>query len=654
MPSYKSFCWALGTTSFRTENFNKTIEEQLALLDEFWSLPENKKDNWEANNELQARYYDFMKSKEFVVGNANNKPKDAREKTSGLVDIGLITPGRKLTEAGSALLEISKSNDFTTDNFFQIPKDSYVYLKQLLKTANEFDDGHVRPFIVLIHALSKYNELSLDEFTYLIPLATDEENTKQIIDGIQKVRNGESSIDDIIISRLMSMDNYKEALEILTSGKVSEELICDIGLNRKSRSYDKAYYPLYCCLYEAFVNGNKSALFDAFMATKPITIGKWWRSYLFNTVSETAISKNPLACTKATIFNHVKNESDFKIAFFKTMHLFKAKATLSDYFDLNRRYFKTTDIFLFEDDTVKLDIIPKHFFASIEKDLYNEAYTQSPVLVTNCEMDCISKCRSIGESTIIKAVNDELGTAITTISEAQNVLEDRRYARLQHLIDTKFTDSQLLSLLDLFESRNDVEIRRMVTDNADVPTIFEYVLGILWYKASERCGKILDYMKLSLDADLLPKTHAAGGEADIVYEYESNGIYPDHTLLLEATLADGTNQRRMEMEPVSRHLGQHRLNSKNENSYCVFSTTYLDINVLSDFISRKNYYFYNTRDYSEYITGMKIIPLQTSELKKIITSKKTYNDLFPIFESAYKSNLPPHKWYSECIQKYLG
>ena len=56
----------------------------------------------------------------------------------------------------------------------------------------------------------------------------------------------------------------------------------------------------------------------------------------------------------------------------------------------------------------------------------------------------------------------------------------------------------LLSLLDYFEDRNDTEIRNMVTDNADVPTIFEYVLGILWYKASERQGKILDYMKLSL------------------------------------------------------------------------------------------------------------------------------------------------------------
>ena len=199
---------------------------------------------------------------------------------------------------------------------------------------------------------------------------------------------------------------------------------------------------------------------------------------------------------------------------------------------------------------------------------------------------------------------------------------------------------------DCFETRNDDEIRSMVTDNADVPTIFEYVLGILWYKASERHGKILDYMKLSLDADLLPKTHAAGGEADIVYEYEATDYYPGHTLLLEATLADSTNQRRMEMEPVSRHLGMHLIRTGNMNSYCVFATNYLNINVISDFRSRKTTPFYDPQDYSKSIAGMKIIPLQTSELKKIVSNRKTYKELYPIFETAFSSNLPPHEWYN--------
>ena len=335
------------------------------------------------------------------------------------------------------------------------------------------------------------------------------------------------------------------------------------------------------------------------------------------------------------------------------MHLFKAKATLSDYLDLNRRYIKTTDVVLFEDDTIKFDIVPKHFFKSVAAKLYQDAFTSSELLYEDCDMPEISECLIVDDDTIVAGINEELGINVSDMQSARAALEDTRYQRLQHLIDTKFTDDKILSLLDCFETRNDDEIRSMVTDNADVPTIFEYVLGILWYKASERHGKILDYMKLSLDADILPKTHAAGGEADIVYEYEATEYYPEHTLLLEATLADSTNQRRMEMEPVSRHLGMHLIRSGNMNSYCVFATNYLNINVISDFRSRKTTPFYDPQDYSKSVAGMKIIPLQTSELKKIVSNGKTYKELYPLFEAAFNSTLLPHEWYESCINERM-
>lgn len=646
---YKSFCWSLGTTSFRTKNFNKTIEEQLSLLDEFWKLEENKSKSWSGNKDLQTRYYDFMQSKDFVEGNAGNKPKDAREKTSGLVDIGLIDDGRKLSNAGKALLKITSENDFSSDNQFQIAKDSYIYLKQLLKTYYNVDGHTVRPFMVLIHLLNKFDYLTLDEYTYLLPLCIGETETNEIIDGISKLRCRNISIDEIIVNRLMGMLNYKTALDYFIDNEVTEELICEIGLNRKSRQYDKSYFKLYQALHRVFVLNDIDNLISVYDATRDIKIGKWWRNYLFDTTSEKAISNHPVAHLKTTLFNEVEDENTFKIAFFKIMHLFKAKATLSDYLDLNRRYIKTTDVVLFEDDTIKFDIVPKHFFKSVAAKLYQDAFTSSELLYEDCDMPEISECLIVDDDTIVAGINEELGINVSDMQSARAALEDTRYQRLQHLIDTKFTDDKILSLLDCFETRNDDEIRSMVTDNADVPTIFEYVLGILWYKASERHGKILDYMKLSLDADLLPKTHAAGGEADIVYEYEATEYYPEHTLLLEATLADSTNQRRMEMEPVSRHLGMHLIRTGNMNSYCVFATNYLNINVISDFRSRKTTPFYDPQDYSKSVAGMKIIPLQTSELKKIVSNRKTYKELYPLFEEAFNSNLPPHEWYEKCI-----
>ena len=624
------------------------------MLNEFWSKPDNAEVGWRNNNNIQMEYYLFMQDKGFVEGDADNKPKDAREKTSGLVDIGLIDDNRRLTDVGKALLTISESNDFGSDNHFEIPKDSFIYLKQLLKTSCVVDGNTVRPLIVLLYLLSKLEELSTDEFTYLLPLCTSKETTDEIIACIDDIKNEQKTVDDVIVSRLLSMDNYKEALSLLLSReKVDENLICEIGINRKSRNYDKPYFPLYQALHKIYMEKDSSAFVEVFDAAKKIRISNYWIKYLFDTNSRVALVRNAEAHIKSTDFDDITTENEFRTVFFKLMQLFKAKATLRDYFDLNRRYFRTTDIVLFEDGVVKLDVVPKHFFKSVIDSLYAQAYISSDLLYENCALEEIADCLAINDDVVIECINAELGIGTTTIDTAREALERIRYRRFKTLIDKKFSDDSLLELLTCFENRNDDEIRRMVTDNADVPTMFEYVLGVLWYKISDYQGKVLDYMKLSLDADLLPKTHAAGGEADIVYEYRQTADYPEHALLLEATLADSSNQRRMEMEPVSRHLGQHLLRTGNLNSYCVFATGTLNINVIADFRSRKSIPYYDPQDYSKNVSGMKIIPLQISELKAILKGGKRYKDLYSLFDTAFHSALPPHEWYSQCISTQL-
>lgn len=655
--AYRSFCWSLGTTSFRTREFNLTIERQLALLDEFWAQPENTLETWTGNSPLQSRYYRFMQSRGFVDGDAPRPDKDARQKTSGLADIGLIDREHRLTAAGAALLEISRARDFEPDNFLRIPKDSYLYLRQLLKTAVVIGGGRVRPFLTLLHLLTRFDSLSLEEFTYLAPLCTDAASTQCVIDGIVQLRSGEAdiTIDHIILRRLMMMDNYQAALRLFQDNPVDEDLLAAIGLNRKSRRYDRAYLPLYQALEAAYLHRDQSAFIAVFTAAGRINIGSCWRKHIFDTNSEVEIRRRPAEHLRPTRFDRVTTESEFRTAFFETMHLLKAKATLKDYFDLNRRYVKLSDVVLFTDGQVRLDIVPRHFFAAADGELYPLAYTSAPNLFEDCPLEEIAPCLAVNKAALLQGVNAELGTRAATAGELRQALENIRYERLSHLIDERFTDGALLRLLEDFEARNDDAIRDAVTDNADIPTIFEYVLGILWYKVSERRGRILDYMKLSLDADLLPRTHAAGGGADIVYEYPETAEYPEHCLLLEATLADGVNQRRMEMEPVSRHLGQHLLRTGNLHSYCVFVTTYLDLNVLSDFCSRRNACFYEPAGYEHWdeaamIPGMKIIPLRTAELKKLLRSHMTYAELYPRITAGYLPDMLPHQWYRRSIE----
>lgn len=646
---YQSFCWVIGTTSFRMAKLNLKIEEQLLLLDEFYKKVV-KESKWNWNNELQEKYYDFMKDKAFVTGEAKRKDKDAREKTSGLVDIGLITNDRLITEAGRELLKLTNSGDFKTNNLFNINSDSFVYLRQLLKTSIDVSGNIVRPFIVTVKCLTELEYLSYDEFTYFVPLIKDEESAKEIISDIKLYRERKIKLEDIIYKRLMQMHNYQLAKEMFVTSDIDEDLICLIGMNRKSRSYDKQYYKLYENIKNIFLDGGNDyeSLLNSAKSIKQRP-GALWRNLIFKTTNVVAIRKNGANSINSQCpFLNCKSEQDLKEIFFKYLHVFKAKATLADYFDLNRRYFNITDTIIFEDCMIKLDMIPKYYFKELIDVLYKVAFIKDNNLQANVELETISKAFQLDINRVYESLSKDLGITLKSPEQAATYVNDERYRRFNELIDKKFSDSILIELLNCFEKRDDKRIEELVTDEATIPTIFEYILGIIWYKVSERQGNILEFMQLSLEANLLPKTHAAGGYADIIYEYEACISYPKHTLLLEATLADGTNQRRMEMEPVSRHLGDYRIRYNNPFDYSLFVSTYLDKNVISDFRYRKIIPY--TRD-EETITGMKIISMDTESLKKIIENNIKYKYLYEVFDKYHEMPLETLNWHDGMIRE---
>ena len=649
---YSSFVWKFGTTSFRTREFNRMTEWQLQLLDDFWEKPENKNQGWEKKYmapgqkdiyEIKNRYYDWLVKNGFTKGDDKVKYKAAREKTSGLYDMGLINENHRLTDVGRELLELSKDETtFLQKNRLNISKDSQVYLEQLLKLSADDAGNTVRPFIVVLYLLSELNYLSYDEFRYLMPLCTSQFNTEYILDSIKDYRQKGGSIDGIIEDFLLSKSNYQEGF--------SADLLLSVGMNRKSAEYDKAYIPVYIEMYAVYIKHDLSRIYPLFQAINKLTTSIKWKTMMFNTSLSSAVKKDPEGSLLPLPEEAIQSEAAFKRFFYLTMHLNKAKSMLEDYLDLNRRYLGLTNCFIFDDEQVKLDIVPKQFFNAAIGELYQQAYEECDLLFESCTMDSICPALIFNESKIIEGINKELGTHIDSIEDAYDEVDKVRYDRFNKLVDEKFTDDKLLLLLDNFDNRTDGEITQMVTDNADIPTIFEYVLGVIWYKASGRKGKVLDYLKLSLDANLLPVTHAAGGEADIVYEYSKTLDYPEHCLLLEATLTESTNQRRSEMEPVTRHLGNHLLKTGNLNSYCVFATSYLHINVIGDFHMRKNVMYCDSQDSNKYVPGMKIIPLCTDDLRCIVVHKIPYSKLYKHFCKAYDSHEEhPQKWYDEYV-----
>lgn len=642
--AYEGISWTIGSTSFRTKELNKKIEWQLALLDEFWEKAEFRNQPWKANVPLQQAYYTHLWKNDFLIGNAPMPAKDAREKTSGLCDIGLVDKDtRKLTEVGKELLRISKNKNFIDDNLLQIDVDSFLYLKQLLKTSRDVNNSKVRPFIILARVLNELNYLTNTEFVYLLPLISDEESYTTGIERIQAYRKGKCNINQTIYEILLSHESYKQARELLLNAKsVTEDLIVTIMMNRKSPQYSKPFYQFFIALRDVLLGKNSS---EPSMGKLEKTISNCKtakstiRKILYCTKKN--IVREGMKAFKPEIVKSVVDEITFREFFFMICHVVKTRNNLEDYGDLNIRYFTMSDCLITTEQIIKFDTLPKIFFSTINDSLKQLSFSGCNLLKKSVDLKDINTEWNLDQNLFFENVAKDIGADINNRKSIQNLLKQEKYDRFNKLIDTKFTDSILLQLLDEFKLRenandeHDERIKQLVSTNSDGPTSFEFILGIIWYKLSGRKGDVLRFMNLSLDVDLLPKTHAGGGEADIVWEYPKTDNYPEHTLLIEATLSDKQNQRRMEMEPVTRHVGEYSLSHKDNTIYGLFITPYLNPNVINDFFNRRNMPYFSVKDTNNFIEKLLIASCETDNLKTILTKKITYNTIYLIMQQYF-------------------
>jgi hypothetical protein len=117
----------------------------------------------------------------------------------------------------------------------------------LLKTTNDVDGKIVNPYLVIAGLLQRFGKITKEEFTFLAPLIISQSSYDEIVNKIILYRSHQLDINSIIFDRLMSMDNYIEALQHFLDNEVTEQLILKIGMNRKSSErglcqYDRPYH----------------------------------------------------------------------------------------------------------------------------------------------------------------------------------------------------------------------------------------------------------------------------------------------------------------------------------------------------------------------------------------------------------------------------
>lgn len=109
----------------------------------------------------------------------------------------------------------------------------------------------------------------------------------------------------------------------------------------------------------------------------------------------------------------------------------------------------------------------------------------------------------VNDSKVYAASSKDLEITIKSPEQAATYVNDEQYRRFNTLIDKKFNDSVLIELLNCFEKHDGKRIEELVTDEATIPTIFEYILGIIWYKVSERQGNILDFHEVIIRSQFI-------------------------------------------------------------------------------------------------------------------------------------------------------
>lgn len=643
--------WCIGTTSFRVGNHIVKNKMLLNTLIEFW------KNHKEWNDETQPDLYDLARLNGLVKGTASRKDKDARQITSGLVELGLTTKRREITDIGKTVLDIQDNN---LDELFLIEQDNYIYLKQFLK----MQTGNIRPFVALIYLLSKLDYLTYNEFTYLLPICNNAEDVREIVSKIKLVREGKLLFNDVIVSQIIKEEKIYQA--ILSFSKIEEPILSDfinVDMNRKSSQYSEPLEIIYKQLLAYKVQRHNIdneyfvVLKESFKQLSSNLYKQYVHYFNLGIKLDVAHEDELMEHFDSLRIMQTNDIESFNKEFAQIVHLCKWRSTLDDYADLNKRYFMLPNIIKYGNNKFELDIIPKFVFNNIIEELLekpiildNDMYRD--FLQRNTSLIEIDDCLNVCLSDVIPQIKDYYNIPDLSEDNIKTFIDDKKLERMNALIDEYFMPNQLVTLFEHITKRNDKALKGYADIEPDVSpsTLFEYFTAIAWYHVSERKGNLLKFMNLKLDANLLPITHAPGYFSDIVFNYNSTHIYDEHDLMIEVTLADSTGQRRMEMEPVSRHLVNYK-NSYPTSSYALFVANELHKMVLSDFRSRRMYYYEVGKEIRQ---GLKIIPLSTTDICTILQKGYTYNDLYQIFDEAYNNvSCNDIEWYDKCIREVL-
>ena len=647
---------SLGNTGARLSDPRATYVKILNALVEF--RKHNKK--WETKD--QTEFGEFLGELGIFDIKTDNKvsaDKDVRVKTGFISQLGFTTDERIITSAGKELLQNSTSFD---TNEFDISNESFTYLKQFLKY--QHNDFKVFPLLSLIYAIIEFNnELPIDFVTYVW---SGSQTKRELIDNIKNYKKHSDYKETVYQSALNSENTKivaKNATHFFATHNISDrkklkELLYAILPHGKGNTFKDKTITLFNDIYSYWLNKNswneakkKKFIQDKLKSRHKDISSKKPSYYLESLFDTTALNnssdwKKIISFFENTSLISSKDEENFVVNFHVLYMFIKKLSLCEEYRDLNTRHLKLLDIFVFEYGKLKLDLVFWYLFKSVKDDLLKAKPLPQNDYIVKLE----ASQNNIGDIYDFLKINvaeltNQIATDFPEVKKIglQNFALKKKEERLLELVNTVFTKENIIKIFENIYPRKDEQIRKLIKEwyqdyEATIPALFEYLLGISFYWLSEKQVRISDILNSGLDANLLPKTHTAGGQADIVIRCKGKDY------LIEATLSDNDGQRKMEAEPVPRHLAKHIL-EVNPNSLALFVAGQLDPNNL---VVLRNYKFsswYNSDGNS--LETMSILPLSVSNMIYLLKKENDFNKLENKFETVLNSETKDgFKWYT--------
>lgn len=651
---------SFGNTGARLSDPRAIYVKILSALVEF----RKQNANWENADQIDfGKLLTELDIFDIKTNNVVSSDKDVRVKTSFISQLGFTTEERVVTNIGRELIENSQSYDI---NNFEISKDSYTYLKQFLKYQQ--NDFKILPLLSLIYSVIEFeNKLPIDFVTYIWASSQTKEELVQNIE-IYKLNSDYREVVYKVIAGSESTKTAQENIELFSkSFNVSDteklsELLYEIFPHGKGNSFKDKTIGLFYDIYLYWKNKNqwnkteKRNFIQNRLKSRYKDISSKKPSFYLEILFDTTLLNNSsdwntiISFFEKTSLITSKTEKDFILNFHILYMYIKKLSVCEEYRDLNTRHLKLLDIFIFEYDNIKLDIVFWYLFKSVK----NNFLSIEPIS-SNLEYrkHLETNHKEIGDvydflKINFKDLSAQIATDFPEIKKLglQNFTQKKKEERLLNLINNIFTKENIITIFENIYPRNDKKIRDFIKDKyqeyeATIPALFEYLLGISLYWLSGKEVKLSNILNSNLDANLLPKTHMGGGQADVIVSYK------DKDYLIEATLSDNDGQRKMEAEPVPRHLAKH-ISEVNPNSLALFVAGQLDRNNL---VVLRNYkfspWYYSDEDF---VDSMDILPLSVSNMIYLLKNENNFELLQDKFTKLLNSDTRDgFKWYKEEI-----